>query len=1252
MRQSEDAPHRIDMQAEQNTDQAEQVATWMHMGKILRRRAQAELDDEPRQPLAGHELRRCIGRTRAAMGVDLMPGQMLKDLPIDTWDGLAEECNHWEQTLALPLQAVISIMTVLPKPQGGERLIALMHRLLRAYFKARRWHIDVWEQAKGEWWDTAIKGSSALQAAISRAFGAEMAVLAGASVVAGFIDIEKFYDSLDPHTLVVQLIRLGFPAVSLLLHLQAHWGLRCIMKGGVISPLFGVTRSILAGCTSSNAIARAYLHHVCEELTWQIPSVKLNTFVGDFVLWLIGSKVTLATEMTNALGKAYDVIKKAGLTISEKSVVVSSNKQLAVETSQRVLTEKGIHSKAAGQTKDLGVATSLARSRVATVMANRFEKAKLKSKKVQVIKHALKSSGIRFATKAWSTAIAPTMLYGNTAAGIGKAALHSVRTEAVRTLGLEMAGHSTTAVLAVALGELADPAVKVPVATIMQWLQIARSQFEHYPGLPSMWRLAVKAAKSRRERRWQAVKGPMTATISTLLDCGWEPEEWNQWLDPNGHLWSLADADDKVINVKTCDAMLRVLRQDVLRQKWATSSISHMFNQEAPWTEGLRKLWLRLGRTQKYDQAKMLIRVVSGGLWTSERVAQAESKRRASLVPAGAGGSAESVPAVAGGCATTTSHCKDDDKCSPHCRLCGAPVQSEWHTAWECPAVLKAESMRGCEELVKRANTPKNSHGFWLRALSTNIYHNISPPTMQDCVEVWPADWWEPGSFYTDASGGEHNEDPLLRRVGIAACSLKSMFTAGGAFEPEVEAHLMGPLPGPTQTINRGELYAIVQLLKRILHRPGKTTTVYTDSQYCVGGYMQGAIKQLATFNDDLWEAFFAEVARLNRQVVLIKVKSHLEIQDAANGLILLQDLTGNAIADSLAKKAAAKAAITTKEAEGVGIAKGTVIKVAMHLIKANLEYLQQLEAAGHRDPNKKRCAPAGASRKRTPAHRGHEVRRIGTSRWRCHKCLAIRTSLAAHRWPKQCSQVIHRLPGRHYSAASINSAQAQATSWQSSAGAGGSPLAAANALDEAAAADPFQDLHHFLSDEQELLPPEEEELQEYLAENQAVEPFEVEEHTVIEEQLPPEESMAVDEAEMQQPALPSPPALAVAEGSWWQRVGATLASSDLVIGGAPVHFTHTLACFGNEEHSLVLCTLCGGMTQGTFAPLLADVCRKRANATRQRQLQRVLGRQLWPTGGLQQQYGRGSISAVIRFVPTPTGAVQIRAASGAGVNS
>ena len=110
------------------------------------------------------------------MGVDSLSGVILRELPAEAWQDIAVECNQWEDDLALPLQTVISLMAVLPKPQGGERLAALMHRLLRIFFRARRWCIGSWETDRGECWDADIKGSSALRAAVLRTFGSELAV--------------------------------------------------------------------------------------------------------------------------------------------------------------------------------------------------------------------------------------------------------------------------------------------------------------------------------------------------------------------------------------------------------------------------------------------------------------------------------------------------------------------------------------------------------------------------------------------------------------------------------------------------------------------------------------------------------------------------------------------------------------------------------------------------------------------------------------------------------------------------------------------------------------------------------------------------------------------------------------------------------------------------------------------------------------------------------------------------------------------
>ena len=196
-----------------------------------------------------------------ALGSDCTAPITISRLPLAGKQELAEQMNTWVRTLCLPLQALCNLMAVIPKPdQAGERLVALMAMTVRVLFRCKRWKIGEWEDGLSSFWDQAIRGSSALRAAIHRSYALEVHGILGVSSAIGFIDIEKFYDSLDPFILVEDVLSIGFPAISLLLHLQAHWGPRLIQYKGMVSEYILVSRSILAGCTSSNSLSRGYLY--------------------------------------------------------------------------------------------------------------------------------------------------------------------------------------------------------------------------------------------------------------------------------------------------------------------------------------------------------------------------------------------------------------------------------------------------------------------------------------------------------------------------------------------------------------------------------------------------------------------------------------------------------------------------------------------------------------------------------------------------------------------------------------------------------------------------------------------------------------------------------------------------------------------------------------------------------------------------------------------------------------------------------
>ena len=156
---------------------------------------------------------------------------------------------------------------------------------------------------------------------------------------------------------------------------------------------------------------------------------------------------------------------------------------------------------------------------------------------------------------------------------------------------------------------------------------------------------------------------------------------------------------------------------------------------------------------------------------------------------------------------------------------------------------------------------------------------------------------------------------------------------------------------------------------------------------------------------------FFQQVRRLGFRVTMVKVKSHFEVADAIHGHVLLSDLAEKAMADSIAKAAAAAAQVNEKVATAVKIGKAATIKTLMHIVRANLEYLRQLEAGGYRDPSKQPAKSTGTTKRvQASSARGHCLQRTGVNIWRCQHCLAVRRSTAARRWPQKCSLVFRQI--------------------------------------------------------------------------------------------------------------------------------------------------------------------------------------------------------------------------------------------------
>ena len=77
------------------------------------------------------------------------------------------------------MQTLVVLIGLMPKPAGGERPIALTPMLYRLVMRLNKSSIAEWDEEKEGYWDTAMRGSSCLRAALARALRMEVAVAQG-----------------------------------------------------------------------------------------------------------------------------------------------------------------------------------------------------------------------------------------------------------------------------------------------------------------------------------------------------------------------------------------------------------------------------------------------------------------------------------------------------------------------------------------------------------------------------------------------------------------------------------------------------------------------------------------------------------------------------------------------------------------------------------------------------------------------------------------------------------------------------------------------------------------------------------------------------------------------------------------------------------------------------------------------------------------------------------------------------------------
>ena len=226
-------------------------------------KAQQDLVDWP--PVTVKKLEGVLKHSpaKAGPGGDIWRAHDWSLMPYEGKVMLTDMINEAEHTLSFPVQVLCNIVVLQPKPAGGDRPICLTSAFYRAWSGCRKEYITQWDTAHSNHWDSAVRGSSPLRAAMHRAFSNELCLLSGISVVQVLFDIAKFYDSIHLPILIRKALALGYPAIPLHMAIMNHMAARLISANGSYSNyIMPSDTSILAGCTQSTCWAKCLLYDI------------------------------------------------------------------------------------------------------------------------------------------------------------------------------------------------------------------------------------------------------------------------------------------------------------------------------------------------------------------------------------------------------------------------------------------------------------------------------------------------------------------------------------------------------------------------------------------------------------------------------------------------------------------------------------------------------------------------------------------------------------------------------------------------------------------------------------------------------------------------------------------------------------------------------------------------------------------------------------------------------------------------------
>ena len=165
----------------------------------------------------------------------------------------------WQDAPDLPLdtncvQSYDDVFRNSPHLHKNSRITAIIGSLERLLMRLLRGDVTEWGVQHANIHDTALRGKEPFLETAARSYRIEHDTFNGRLIAKILYDLEIFFDTIEPLTLINRLEQTNFPRTQLVIGLISHRAPRLLkLEDAISDPMCIPTGSILAGCTRSTA---------------------------------------------------------------------------------------------------------------------------------------------------------------------------------------------------------------------------------------------------------------------------------------------------------------------------------------------------------------------------------------------------------------------------------------------------------------------------------------------------------------------------------------------------------------------------------------------------------------------------------------------------------------------------------------------------------------------------------------------------------------------------------------------------------------------------------------------------------------------------------------------------------------------------------------------------------------------------------------------------------------------------------------